>query len=69
MAVHVKLAILSYQYMLMGRCVKIYQSWRDFRGFCTYLQICVAQFPKGFKKAELPSGKGYLRLTPQPDIA
>lgn len=25
-----------------------------------------AQFPKGFKKAELPSGKGYLRLTPEP---
>lgn len=28
-----------------------------------------AKFPKGFKKAELPSGKGYLRLTPQPDTA
>jgi 1-Cys peroxiredoxin 6 len=25
-----------------------------------------AKFPKGFKKAELPSGKGYLRLTPEP---
>jgi len=27
-----------------------------------------AKFPKGFKKAELPSGKGYLRTTPQPNI-
>jgi len=25
-----------------------------------------AKFPKGFKKVELPSGKGYLRLTPSP---
>ena len=27
-----------------------------------------AKFPKGFKKVDLPSGKGYLRLTPQPNI-
>lgn len=26
------------------------------------------KFPKGFKKVDLPSGKGYLRLTPQPNI-
>lgn len=26
------------------------------------------KFPKGFKKVELPSGKGYLRLTPQPNV-
>lgn len=25
-------------------------------------------FPKGFKAADLPSGKPYLRMTPQPDI-
>jgi len=25
-------------------------------------------FPKGFKAAELPSGKPYLRMTPQPDV-
>lgn len=25
-------------------------------------------FPKGFKPAELPSGKQYLRITPQPDL-
>jgi len=27
-----------------------------------------AKFPKGFEKMELPSGKGYIRLTPQPDL-
>lgn len=26
------------------------------------------QFPKGFEKANLPSGKGYIRTTPQPDL-
>ena len=26
------------------------------------------KFPKGFNKVEAPSGKGYLRLTPQPNI-
>lgn len=25
-------------------------------------------FPKGFKPKELPSGKAYLRMTPQPDV-
>jgi hypothetical protein len=25
------------------------------------------KFPKGFNKVECPSGKGYLRLTPQPN--
>ncbi len=27
-----------------------------------------ALFPKGVKVKELPSGKQYLRLTPQPDL-
>ena len=26
------------------------------------------QFPKGFEKASLPSGKGYIRTTPQPNV-
>jgi len=26
------------------------------------------KFPKGFEKAALPSGKGYIRLTPQPNL-
>lgn len=26
------------------------------------------QFPKGFEKASLPSGKGYVRVTPQPNL-
>ena len=26
------------------------------------------KFPKGFEKIETPSGKGYLRITPQPDV-
>lgn len=25
------------------------------------------QFSKGFEKKEVPSGKGYIRLTPQPN--
>ena len=29
----------------------------------------MAQFPKGFVKAALPSGKSYIRTTPQPDLA
>eukprot|EP00246_Nothoceros_aenigmaticus_P012108 TRINITY_DN3596_c0_g1_i2.p1 TRINITY_DN3596_c0_g1~~TRINITY_DN3596_c0_g1_i2.p1 ORF type:complete len:223 (+),score=33.54 TRINITY_DN3596_c0_g1_i2:115-783(+) len=28
-----------------------------------------AKFPKGFEKATLPSGKGYIRVTPQPNLA
>lgn len=27
-----------------------------------------AQFPKGFEKASLPSGKGYIRTTAQPNL-
>lgn len=27
-----------------------------------------AKFPKGFEQISVPSGKGYIRLTPQPDI-
>ena len=27
------------------------------------------QFPKGFEKASLPSGKGYIRTTPQPNLS
>ncbi|KAK9909512.1 hypothetical protein WJX75_003362 [Coccomyxa subellipsoidea] len=27
-----------------------------------------AKFPKGFEKASLPSGKGYIRTTPQPNL-
>ncbi|CAK0741765.1 Peroxiredoxin-6 [Coccomyxa viridis] len=26
------------------------------------------KFPKGFETARLPSGKGYIRTTPQPDL-
>jgi len=26
------------------------------------------QFPKGFETADLPSGKSYIRITPQPDL-
>jgi len=26
-----------------------------------------SKFPQGFEKVSLPSGKGYIRLTPQPD--
>lgn len=33
------------------------------RGWCA-----IAQFPKGFEKASLPSGKGYIRTTPQPNL-
>lgn len=32
----------------------------------THQSGVLAQFPKGWKTAELPSGKGYLRLTPEP---
>ena len=27
-----------------------------------------AKFPKGFEVVEVPSGKGYLRITPQPNL-
>lgn len=27
------------------------------------------QFPQGFEKASLPSGKGYIRTTPQPNLS
>ena len=27
-----------------------------------------SKFPKGFEVMEVPSGKGYLRITPQPNI-
>ena len=27
------------------------------------------QFSKGFEKKDVPSGKGYIRLTPQPNVA
>lgn len=27
------------------------------------------QFSKGFDKKDVPSGKGYIRLTPQPNVA
>ncbi len=30
--------------------------------------ILVEQFPKGFEKASLPSGKGYIRTTEQPNL-
>ena len=30
--------------------------------------MCGVQFPKGFETAHLPSGKGYIRTTPQPDF-
>ena len=30
---------------------------------------CVLQFSKGFEKKDVPSGKGYIRLTPQPNVA
>ncbi len=29
-------------------------------------KVPAVQFPKGFEKASLPSGKGYIRTTPQP---
>ncbi|CAM6097907.1 unnamed protein product [Calypogeia fissa] len=28
-----------------------------------------AKFPKGFEQVEVPSGKGYIRLTPQPNVS
>jgi 1-Cys peroxiredoxin 6 len=28
----------------------------------------VAKFPKGFETLEVPSGRGYIRQTPQPNI-
>lgn len=31
-----------------------------------HARLFLLQFPKGWKTAELPSGKGYLRLTPEP---
>ena len=31
------------------------------------LASMLSQFPKGFEKKEVPSGKGYIRLTPQPN--
>ena len=27
-----------------------------------------SKFPKGFDVMEVPSGKGYLRITPQPNV-
>eukprot|EP01050_Picozoa_sp_SAG11_P002159 SAG11_NODE_105_length_16528_cov_4.337635_4_plen_66_part_00 len=27
-----------------------------------------AKFPKGFSVMDVPSGKGYLRITPQPNV-
>lgn len=27
------------------------------------------QFSEGFEKKDVPSGKGYIRLTPQPNVA
>jgi hypothetical protein len=31
------------------------------------MQQATAKFPKGFEKLVPPSGKGYLRITPQPN--
>jgi 1-Cys peroxiredoxin 6 len=31
-------------------------------------EAAAEKFPKGFDKAALPSGKGYIRLTPQPNL-
>lgn len=31
-------------------------------------EAAAEKFPKGFDKASLPSGKGYIRLTPQPNL-
>lgn len=31
------------------------------------LESIFLQFSKGFEKKEVPSGKGYIRLTPQPN--
>ncbi len=31
------------------------------------LMNVLLQFSKGFEKKEVPSGKGYIRLTPQPN--
>ena len=31
------------------------------------MQQATAKFPKGFEKLAPPSGKGYLRITPQPN--
>lgn len=30
--------------------------------------LSLVQFTKGFEKASLPSGKGYVRLTPDPSV-
>lgn len=30
--------------------------------------VALLQLPKGFEKKEVPSGKGYIRLTPQPNV-
>ena len=36
----------------------------------TFADDCVwVQLPKGFERKDVPSGKGYIRLTPQPNIA
>ena len=31
-------------------------------------EAAAEKFPKGFEKAALPSGKGYIRMTPQPNL-
>ena len=44
-------------------------AWCHFGGMSHAQMLTITglmQFPKGWKTAELPSGKGYLRLTPEP---
>lgn len=31
--------------------------------------VACLQFSKGFEKKDVPSGKGYIRLTPQPNVS